>query len=229
MPKKPRPSSAERLRRGPSSVARRAAIGGVVLAVLLAFAGLAAYLTRTESPSTSRPTPRPSSSLAPGTSPSSAPKAGSAVAAPPTTRDPVTFAKAATKALWSYDTRSSSQPEQLAGLKRWMSDESRVADWKSVTEQIPSPVLWSRMHDNHQHASATVGEGHFPEAFKTALSKDPGAITETYVYAVTVSGKQSIDWKGSGAGAESRSTTLAVQCRPHHTCALVGVLPNVSP
>lgn len=148
---------------------------------------------------------------------------------PPKTRDPVTFAKAATKALWSYDTRFSSQPEQLAGLKRWMTDESKVADWKSVTEQVPSPVLWSRMHDNHQHASATVGEGHFPQAFKSALSKDPGAITETYVYAVTVSGKQSIAWKGSGAGAESRSTTLAVQCRPHHNCALVGVLPNVSP
>lgn len=210
-------------------MARRAAIGGLVLAVLLAVAGLTAYLTRTESPSTSRPTPRPSSSPAPDTSPSPAPKAGSAVAVPPKTRDPVTFAKAATKALWSYDTRFSSQPEQLAGLKRWMTDESKVADWKSVTEQVPSPVLWSRMHDNHQHASATVGEGHFPQAFKSALSKDPGAITETYVYAVTVSGKQSIAWKGSGAGAESRSTTLAVQCRPHHNCALVGVLPNVSP
>lgn len=229
MPKKLCPSSGERLRRGPSSVARRAALGGVVLAVLLAVAGLTAYLTRPESPSTSRPTPRPSSSLAPGTSPSTAPKDGSAVAGPPKTRDPVTFAKAAAKALWTYDTRSSSRPEQLAGLKRWMTDESKVADWKSVTEQVPSPVLWSRMHDNHQHASATVGEGHFPQAFKTALTKDPGAITETYVYAVTVSGKQSIAWKGVGAGAESRSTTLAVQCLPHHNCALVGVLPNVSP
>ncbi|MGY0488318.1 hypothetical protein [Streptomyces sp. WG-D5] len=229
MPKKLHPSFGERVRRGPSSVARRAAIGGVVLAVLLAVAGLAAYLTRTESPSTSRPTPRPSSSPAPDTSPSTAPTDGSAVAGPPKTRDPVTFAKAATKALWSYDTRSSSQTEQLSGLKRWMTDESKVADWKSVARQVPSPVLWSRMHDNHQHASATVGEGHFPQAFKTALSKDPGAITETYVYAVTVSGKQSIAWKGSGAGAESRSTTLAVQCRPHHNCALVGVLPNTSP
>ncbi|MEV3853173.1 hypothetical protein AB0J38_02480 [Streptomyces sp. NPDC050095] len=227
MPKKRFPSSGEQIYRGPNSVGRRAGIGGVVLAVLLAVAGLVAYLTRTEPDAPAKSAPEPSSSAA--ASPSSSPKAGSAVPAPPKTSDPIAFAKAATKALWSYDTRSFSQAEHLAGLKRWMTGEDKVADWKSVTEQVPTPVLWSRMRDNHQYAEATVGEGHFPQAFKTALSQDPGAITESYVYAVTVSGKQSIAWKGSGAGAESRSTTLAVQCRPQHDCALVGVLPNVSP
>ncbi|MEV1026670.1 hypothetical protein [Streptomyces sp. NPDC050264] len=228
MPKKRLLSSSEQIHRGRSSVGRRAAIGGVVLAVLLAVAGLIAYLTRTETDAPAKSAPEPSSSSA-DSSPPSASKTGSAVAAPPKTSDPIAFAKAATKALWSYDTRSFSQAAHLVGLKRWMAGEDKIADWKSVTEQVPSPVLWSRMHDNHQHAEATVGEGHFPQAFKTALAQDPGAITESYVYAVTVSGKQSIGWKGSGAGAESRSTTLAVQCRSHHDCALVGVLPNVSP
>ncbi|MFF8866004.1 hypothetical protein ACF08B_28530 [Streptomyces sp. NPDC015139] len=151
------------------------------------------------------------------------------MASPPKTTDPIEFAKAATRVLWTYDTRSVSQAEHLAGLKRWMTKEKKYADWKSVMDQVPSPVLWSRMRDGGQHASATVGEGHFPQAFKTALAQDPGAITEVYVYAVTVTGKQSIAWKGSGSGAESRSTTLAVQCRPHRNCALVGVLPNVAP
>ncbi|MFM9373399.1 hypothetical protein [Streptomyces sp. Da 82-17] len=212
-----------------SSVLRRSVIGGIVLALLLAVAGVTAYATRTE------PAAQPSSSPAtsPDGQPSPVPSPGkttaSAVDAPPRTTDPVVFARAATKALWSYDTRSRTQSEHLAGLKRWMTREKKYADWKSVTQQVPSPVLWSRMHDNGQRAKAKVNEGHFPQAFKRALSEDPGAIAQAYVYAVTVSGKQSIAWKGSGAGAEARSTTLAVQCRPGRSCALVGVLPSVAP
>lgn len=228
MSKERLPSAGQRRHGAPSSVLRRASIGGIVLAVLLAAAGLAAYLTRTESPAPSKATPTPASSSA-SPSPAATPRTGMAVAAPPRTTDPIEFAKAATKALWTYDTRSFSQAEHMAGLKRWMTDEKKYADWKSVSDQVPSPVLWSRMHDNGQHAGATVGEGHFPQAFKTALAQDPGAITEAYVYAVTVTGKQFIAWKGSGTGAESRTTTLAVQCRPHQDCALVGVLPNVAP
>ncbi|MFH8475778.1 hypothetical protein [Streptomyces sp. NPDC018000] len=223
------PSVGERRHGAPSSVLRRASIGGIVLAVLLAVAGLVAYVTRPESPAPAKNVaPAPASSSA-SPSPAATAHAGVAVAAPPRTTDPIEFAKAATKVLWTYDTRSFSQAEHLAGLKRWMTDEKKYADWQSVTDQVPSPVLWSRMRDNGQHASAMVGEGHFPQAFKTALAQDPGAITEAYVYAVTVTGKQAISWKGSGAGAESRSTTLAVQCRPDRDCAVVGVLPNVAP
>ncbi|GGZ21364.1 hypothetical protein GCM10010300_76370 [Streptomyces olivaceoviridis] len=222
------PSAGQPRHGAPSSVLRRASIGGIVLAVLLAVAGLVAYVTRTESPAPPKATPTSASSSA-SPSPAATPRTGVTVAAPPRTTDPIEFAKAATKALWTYDTRSFSQAEHMAGLKRWMTDEKKYADWKSVSDQVPSPVLWSRMHDNGQHAGATVGEGHFPQAFKTALAQDPGAIAEAYVYAVTVTGKQSIAWKGSGTGAESRSTTLAVQCRPHKDCALVGVLPNVAP
>ncbi|MEU6015073.1 hypothetical protein ABZ826_13790 [Streptomyces sp. NPDC047515] len=228
MPKKRFPSARERRHGAPSSVLRRASIGGIVLAVLLAVAGLLAYITRAQSPAPPKATPAPAFSSA-SPSPAATARTAVAVASPPKTTDAIEFAKAATKVLWTYDTRSFSRAEHLAGLKRWMTSEKKYADWKSVTDQVPSPVLWSRMHDNGQHASATVGEGHFPQAFKTALAQDPGAITEAYVYAVTVTGKQSIAWKGSGAGAESRSTTLAVQCRPDRDCALVGVLPNVAP
>ncbi|MFF9072792.1 hypothetical protein ACF1A9_10835 [Streptomyces sp. NPDC014872] len=228
MPKNRFPTARERRHGAPSSVLRRASIGGIVLVVLLAVAGLVAYVTRAGSPAPPKATPAPaSSSVSP--SPTATAHAGVAVAAPPKTNDPIEFAKAATKVLWTYDTWSFSQAEHMAGLKRWMTDEKKYADWKSVSDQVPSPVLWSRMHDNGQHAGAMVGEGHFPQAFKTALAQDPGAITEAYVYAVTVTGKQSIAWKGSGAGAESRSTALAVQCRPDRDCALVGVLPNVAP
>lgn len=53
------------------------------------------------------------------------------------------------------------------------------------------------MAANKQVATAKINEGHFPHAFTQALQDDPGAITQAYVYAVTVSGKQSIRWKGS--------------------------------
>lgn len=228
MPKKRSLTAQERTYGAPSSVLRRALMGGLVLAVLLAVAGLLAYLTRAESPASAKPSPTPTSTQR-ATSSAATPGVRTAVAAPPKTSDPIVFAKAATKVLWTYDTRSFTRAEHVAGLKRWMTSEKKYADWDSVSDQIPSPVLWSRMHDNQQHASAKVGEGHFPQAFKTALAQDPGAITEAYVYAVTVTGKQSIAWKGSGSGAESRSTTLAVQCRPDQACALVGVLPNVAP
>jgi hypothetical protein len=212
----------------PSSNLRRVVLGSIVLAVLLAVAGLLAYLTRPAPVASTAPVPTAPSRQKSVPAEASSRKAG-AVAAPPRTSDPIVFAKAATKALWSYDTRSFSRAEQVAGLKRWMTGEKQYADWASVTDQVPSPVLWSRLHDNRQYSTATIGEGHYPQAFKTALAQDPGAIAEAYVYAVTVTGKQVIAWKDSGAGAESRSTTLAVQCRPHHNCALVGVLPSVAP
>ncbi|WP_405668287.1 hypothetical protein [Streptomyces sp. NBC_00055] len=220
---------------GASRVRRRALLGTIVLVVLVALAGLAAYLTRdgrspsiTPAPPSSSPTasasaPSASGPLTPGTRPGALP-------VPPKTRDPIKFGKAAAAALWSYDTRAYSQTELRTALRGWLTTEAKYADPASVDKVVPSPVLWKEMATNGQFATAKVNEGHFPNAFTRALQEDPGAITQAYVYAVTVSGKQSIAWKGSPAGgAESRSTTLAVQCRPDRPCALVGVLPSVAP
>ncbi|NEA59759.1 hypothetical protein G3I60_37780 [Streptomyces sp. SID13666] len=211
---------------------RRALLGTVVLAVLIILAGLGAYLTRDGRTESKAPAPQPSSSISPSGTGSSAPASGdrAALPVPPSTHDPIVFGKAAAAALWSYDTRASSQPELLAALHKWLTGEAKYADAASVDRLIASPVLWGRMADNGQYATATVNEAHFPEAFTRALQADPGAITTAYVYAVTVSGKQAIAWTGSPAGgAEDRVITLAVQCRPSQPCALAGVLPAVSP
>lgn len=217
---------------GASRVRRRTLLGTAVLAVLVALAGLAAYLTREGQSPSDTPAPQPSSPTA-----SSSPAAPSgphtrprALPVPPKTHNPITYGKAAAAALWSYDTRVYSQPELRKALRGWLTTESKYADPASVDQVVPSAVLWKEMAANKQFATAKVNEGHFPHAFTQALQDDPGAITQAYVYAVTVSGKQSIRWKGSAAGgAESRSTTLAVQCRPNHPCALVGVMPSVAP
>ncbi|MFD7782238.1 hypothetical protein ACFV4Q_03960 [Streptomyces nojiriensis] len=211
-----------------SSPLRRTLIGAVVLALLTAVAGLLAYITRAE-PASSAEEPGPKPSAAASARPGSSAQPGSGVQGPPATNDPIAFGKAAAQAIWSYDTRSLSQPDHLAVLQRWMTNEAKYADWASVARQVPEPVLWDRLRDNQQQTVATVGEGHFPQTFKSALAADPGAITAAYVYAVTVSGRQAIAWAGAGAGAEARSMTLAVQCRPQQNCALAGVLPTVSP
>ncbi|KIF77334.1 hypothetical protein QR77_32710 [Streptomyces sp. 150FB] len=217
---------------GASRVRRPALLGTAVLAVLVALAGLAAYLTREGRSPSDTAAPPPSS---PTASTSSAPPSGPhtrprALPVPPKTHDPITYGKAAAAALWSYDTRAYSQPELRKALRGWVTTESKYADPASVDQVVPSAVLWKEMAANKQVATAKVNEGHFPHAFTQALQDDPGAITQAYVYAVTVSGKQSIRWKGASAGgAESRSATLAVQCRPNHPCALVGVMPSVAP
>ncbi|MEU0302842.1 hypothetical protein ABZ252_25745 [Streptomyces sp. NPDC006175] len=224
----PRPGGASRVR-------RRALLGTVVLVALVALAGLAAYLTRDSTSPSETPAPPPSSSTASSSPavPTGPPTSGThsgALPVPPKTRDPIEFGKAAAVALWSYDTRAYSQTELRTVLREWLTREAKYADPASVDKVVPSPVLWKEMAANGQFATAEVNEGHFPNAFTRALQEDPGAITQAYVYAVTVSGKQTIAWKGSPAGgAESRSTTLAVQCRPDHPCALVGVLPSVAP
>jgi hypothetical protein len=62
------------------------------------------------------------------------------------------------------------------------------------------------------------------------VAADPGAITAAYVYAVTVTGSQSIGWDGAArGGVQGMSMTLAVQCRPDRPCALAGVLPATAP
>ncbi|MEV0493288.1 hypothetical protein [Streptomyces atratus] len=220
---------------GASLVRRRALLGTAVLVVLVALAGLAAYLTR-DGRGPTESAARPSSLAAPSSSavsPSGSPSPNAhsvALPVPPNTQDPVMFGKAAVEALWSYDTRAYSQAELLSALHGWLTTEAEYADSASVDKVVPSPVLWKEMAANGQFATAKVNEGHFPNAFTQALQANPGAITQAYIYAVTVSGKQSIAWKGSPAGgAESRVATLAVQCRPDQPCALVGVLPSVAP
>ncbi|WP_411089784.1 hypothetical protein [Streptomyces sp. 061-3] len=217
---------------GASRVRRRVLLGTAVLVVLVALAGLAAYLTRDggDSPLPQASSPPPSSSAAsPSGSPS--PTTHSAVVpVAPDTHDPITFGKAAAAALWSYDTRAYSQAELLTALHAWLTTEGKYADSDSVDAVVPSSALWKEMAANGQFATAKVNEGHFPHSFTQALQADPGTITQAYVYAVTVSGKQSIAWNGSASGgAESRVITLAVQCRPSQPCALAGVMPSVAP
>ncbi|MFF4819384.1 hypothetical protein ACFY2K_32975 [Kitasatospora sp. NPDC001309] len=216
---------------GASRVRRRALLGLVVLVVLVILAGALAYFTRD-----TRATPNPVSPVASSPSSSSASASPSptggpgSVPSPPSTHDPIGYAKSAAVALWSYDTRSYSQPELVAGLHRWLTAEGSYADASSVDRLVPSPLLWGRMADSGQFATATADEAHFPDTFTRALQADPGAIKQAYIYAVTVTGKQSISWNGAPqGGAEDRSSTLAVQCRPDRPCALVGVLPTVSP
>lgn len=217
-----------------SGVRRRVLAGLAMLAILTAVAGLIAYLTR-DGHTVAQPSAPDTTSTATATagsapSPSdSEPIGKGSVAKPPKTTDPVVFGKAFAKAAWSYDTRRLSQDQQLAGLKAWMTSEKKYADWSSVSTQLPTKDLWKQLRTNGQYATARISEGHIPTAFTAALNENPGAITTAYVYAVTVTGTQSIAWDGGGAGAESRSITLAVQCRPHKRCALSGIAPGVSP
>ncbi|WP_406395062.1 hypothetical protein OG806_35580 [Streptomyces sp. NBC_00882] len=212
------------------SANRRIAIVAAAVAVLLAIAGVVALLTGggnshqapgavapapTGSPSSSEAAPKPSSGSG------SVPK-------PPQISEPVAYAKEAAQMLWSYDTRDTSRDQQLAGMRAWMTAETKYADWASVSGQVPDPVLWSRMADQDQHATAHVTEGHYPGAFKQALAEDPSAITEAYIYVVTVNGKQTLSWKKGGGGAEERAVTLAVQCRPNHDCTLAAIAPSVT-
>ncbi|MFJ8888195.1 hypothetical protein ACIRJR_33000 [Streptomyces sp. NPDC102402] len=209
---------------------KRIAIVASAVAVLLAIAGVVAMMTgggnghRAAAPVAPASTGSPSSSEA-----APEPSSGSgSVPKPLQIAEPVAYAKAAAQMLWSYDTRNTSRDQQLADMHTWMTDESAYADWASVSGQVPDPVLWSRMADQEQHATASVTEGHFPSAFKQALADDPSAITKAYIYVVTVNGKQQIAWKKGGGGAEERAVTLAVQCRPNHDCTLAAIAPSVT-
>lgn len=207
----------------------RAALGVAAFLVLVALSVLAAYFARTDRSTSAAPeTPSPTSRVATPTTVS--PSAPTARRSPPSTHDPIAFAKAAAVALWSYDTRTGSQADSLTTLHTWMTGEKQYAATASVDALVPSPVLWKEMAADHQYATAGAAEGHFPASFAQALRADPGAITTAYVYAVTVTGEQSIGWKGTPHDeVEPRSVTLAVQCRPEHDCALAGALPNVAP
>ncbi|MCZ4101300.1 hypothetical protein G3I60_40005 [Streptomyces sp. SID13666] len=213
------------------SANRRVAVVAVVLTGLLAVGATAAWFSGRggQSDRAGMPTPSLTGSASPSQSvPKLAGGTGS-VPPPPPVSEPVAYAKAAAAMLWSYDTRDTSRDQQLAGMNTWMSKETQYADWQSIAAQVPDPVLWSRMADNDQHATFTVAEAHYPSAFKQALADDPTAITEAYIYVVTVNGKQQIAWKSGGSGAEDRAVSLAVQCRPSHDCSLVAIAPRVAP
>ncbi|MEW1632695.1 hypothetical protein AB0469_01315 [Streptomyces sp. NPDC093801] len=209
---------------------RRITVLVTVTVLLLAVAAAAALLTNRDqgkARTPAAPAPADPSPSTPG-----APKPGTgtrAVPSPPRLSDPLAYGRAAAVMLWSYDTRTTSRDQQLAGMHAWMTAETKYTDWTSLSSQVPDPVLWSRMADNAQHATATVSDARFPSAFKQALAEHPTAITEAYIYAVTVTGKQSIAWKDGGGGAEDRAVTLAVQCRPSADCALVSLAPSVAP
>ncbi|WP_239516384.1 MULTISPECIES: hypothetical protein [unclassified Streptomyces] len=208
---------------------RRILVAAVVITALLGAAGLTAWFTSRSGKSETGASPAaPAPSSPAGTAPKTSVGTGS-VPAPPKVTDPLAYARAAAVLLWSYDTRTTSRDQHLAGMNAWMTRETKYTDWTAISGQIPDPVLWSRMADNAQYATAAVGEAHFPSAFKQALAENPSAITEAYIYAVTVTGKQTIAWRNGGGGAEDRAVTLAVQCRPSTDCALVSLAPSVAP
>ncbi|MER6952494.1 hypothetical protein [Streptomyces sp. NPDC000618] len=212
------------------STRQRITVSAIGLAILLALAATVALFTGRTGNSDSQTATTPSTSSTASASTDPTPSAGDgSVAKPPPVADPVAFAKVAAAMLWSYDTRTTSRDQQLAGMRAWLTAETKYADWSSLAAQVPDPVLWSRMADQDQYATAAVGEAHYPSAFKQALADDPSAITEAYIYAVTVTGKQQIAWKKGGAGSEDRSITLAVQCRPNADCSLVSIAPRVVP
>ncbi|MFE2722814.1 hypothetical protein [Kitasatospora sp. NPDC059327] len=224
---------------GQSPMLRRLLIGLGVLLVVALLAGLTARLAggghRTPSAANSPSAPSASAtssstSHGPGPAPSAAATpSASVVAAPPHTSDPIAYAKAFATALWSYDTRTATQPQQLAGLRGWLTDETKYADPDALAAQLPDPTLWSRMRDNGQHATGEAAEAHLPAAWQQAIGKDPSQLTIAYVYAVTVTGKQTVSWLDGGRGAEDRAITLAVQCRPSRDCALASIATTVYP
>jgi hypothetical protein len=204
------------------------AIVAIVITALLALAATAAYVTGRGEQHQDGATPSATSSSSPSKA-APQPEAGSgSVPSPPQIAEPVAYAKAAAAMLWSYDTRDTRRDEQLAGMRAWMTKETKYSDWASVSGQVPDPLLWSRMADQDQHATATISEGHYPSAFKQALADEPSAIIEAYIYVVTVNGTQQIAWKKGGGGAEDRAVTLAVQCRPSHDCSLAAIAPTVT-
>lgn len=208
---------------------RRIALVATGLACVLALTAVTAWFAEPGNQHAEGPAPIASHRPDPSQQ-NHAPRDGvGSVPAPPQVSDPVEFSKAAARMLWSYDTREASRDQQLSGMKAWMTREDRYGDFGSVSALVPDPVLWSRMADQDQHATATVAEAHYPAAFKQALAEDPAAITEAYIYAVTVTGQQRIAWDGGGAGVEDRAITLAVQCRPSSDCSLVAVAPRVAP
>ncbi|MGW5650570.1 hypothetical protein [Streptomyces humi] len=211
-------------------VTRRIAFAAATVAVLLALAGAVALLTgggnSRQALDTAAPAPSGSTSSSEA---APTPSSGSgSVPMPPQISEPVAYARAAAQMLWSYDTRDTSRDQQLASMRAWMTTETKYADWASVSGQVPDPVLWSRMADQDQRATAHIAEGHYPSAFKQALADDPSAITEAYIYVVTVNGTQKTAWTKGGGGAEDRAVTLAVQCRPGHDCTLAGIAPSVT-
>lgn len=175
---------------------RRVLIGGAVLMVLTALAAFFAFLTRDHRTSGSPPDPVTSAepSIAPAPDRPEAPEAE--LPEPPETDDPIEFAQAAAEALWAYDTRAVTHEQHMSALQAWMTGEKKYTDATSVAAQVPSPVLWAKMADNGQFATPKAGEAHFPMAFVEALREDPAAITEVYLYAVTVTGEPSIAWNG---------------------------------
>ncbi|MFE2108016.1 hypothetical protein ACFXAF_19430 [Kitasatospora sp. NPDC059463] len=225
---------------GQSALLRRLLIGLGVLVVVALLVGLTVRLaggghrtpSAANSPSAAPVSPHPApSSPHTGVGPSPGPTAGAAlvVAAPPHTSDPIAFSRAFAAVLWSYDTRAATQPQQLAGLRAWLTGESQYADPDALAAQVPDPTLWDRMHDNGQFAVGEVAEAHLPSAWQQAIGKDPSQLTVAYIYAVTVTGKQTVTWRDGGRGAEDRSITLAVQCRPGRDCALASIAPTVYP
>ncbi|WP_432112668.1 hypothetical protein [Streptomyces sp. S1] len=203
---------------------------GALVALLILATALALGTQSGDGTDAPRTQSAPASPHASASVPEPATKGGSTSApGPPPLSDPLAFARASAIMLWSFDARTTRHGEQLAAMRTWVTSESAYADWDSIQAQIPDPVLWARLKDNAQHATATVSEAHFPSAFKRALAENPTAITEAYIYAVTVRGKARLVWTGGGSGAEDRQITLAVQCRPGTDCRLVAVAPNVAP
>ena len=81
--------------------------------------------------------------------------------------------------------------------------------------RCPTPLLWKEMADQRPVRHRHRERGALPRLVHPGPAGGPRCDHQAYVYAVTVTGKQSIAWNRRGpGGAEDRAITLAVQCRP---------------
>ena len=139
----------------------------------------------------------------------------------PRTADPVTFAVAYARGLFSYDTRGQTESVWTAALTAGLDTNADVHldNLADLADRTPPAPVWSTMTSSDQYASFTPTRTWVPQLWTRNASAYPAGTA-----AITVFGTQHVVWAGGSSDVPS-SVTLLLVCPPLTGSCVVNRIP----
>jgi hypothetical protein len=150
---------------------------------------------------------------------SPAPPARKPLKSLPHTDDPVTYAKAVTRALFSWNTMSGLEPEDYESVVTEDADPTGIETSALVDDlaaYFPTDTQWQQLRDYQSAETVTVRHADIPAAWARAMASDP-TVVRPGTFAVTIAAVRDRTgaWYGTPAATSDPVTfTMFVTCQP---------------
>jgi hypothetical protein len=137
----------------------------------------------------------------------------------PHTDDPVTYAKAVTRAMFSWNTMSGLEPEDYESVVTEDADPTGIETSALVDDlaaYFPTDTQWQQLRDYQTAETVTIQHADIPAAWAQAVASDPTAVRPgTFAVTIAAVRHRTGTWYGTPADTSDPVTfTVFETCQP---------------